>query len=39
MGLGEGGMMWDVGCLVFSGGREGGEEERERGLTPSMGGD
>ena len=23
-------MMCDVGCLVFSGGREGGKEERER---------
>ena len=36
-----GGMMCDVGCLVFSGGREGGKEERERerGLTPNMGGD
>ena len=32
-------MMCDVGCLVFSGGREGGKEERERGLTPNMGGD
>lgn len=28
--VGGGGMMCDVGCLVFSGGREGGKEERER---------